>query len=64
MDVITYYVSEKGLLPYIQTANYGISEKHNGNTRIWHFNLLEIAWHQSQTNIVALIKLSCVVLWT
>ena len=30
---------------------YGIFEKHNGDTRIWHFDLLKMAWHQSQTSI-------------
>ena len=31
--------------------------KLNGSTRIWHFDLLEMAWHQLQTSIVTLIKL-------
>ena len=25
---------------------YAIFGKHNGSTRIWHFDLLEMAWHQ------------------
>ena len=33
-------------------------------TSIWHFDLLEVAWHQPQTSIMSLIQLSCVVLWT
>ena len=41
---------------------YGISENHNGNTCIWHFDLLEMAWHHPQSSIVTLMKLSYVVL--
>ena len=43
---------------------YGLFEKHNGNTRIWQFKLLEMAWFQPQTGIVALMQHSRVVLWT
>ena len=32
--------------------------KPNGNTRTWHFDLLEIAWHQPQTSIVTLMQSS------
>ena len=39
---------------------YGIFEKHNGNTRIWHFDLLEMARQQPQTSIITLMQLSCV----
>ena len=30
---------------------------HNGNTRIWHFDLLKMAYHQPQTSIVTLRQL-------
>ena len=34
-------------------------------TRIWHFGLLEMAWHEPQTNIPTFIQMSLVVLlWT
>ena len=33
-----------------------------GNTRIWHFDLLEIAWHYPQASIVTLLQPSHVVL--
>ena len=42
---------------------YEMSGKDNGNTRIWHFDFLEMAWHQPQTNSVTLMQLSRVVLW-
>ena len=42
---------------------YGISGKHNGNTRIWHFDLLAMAWRQPQNFFVTLMQLSRVVLW-
>ena len=45
------------------TGKNGTSGKHNGNTSIWHFDLLEIVWHQTQASIVTLMELSCVVLW-
>ena len=35
----------------------GILGKHNGNTRIRNFDLLEMAWHQPQTYIVTLLQL-------
>ena len=37
--------------------------KHNGNFRIWHFDLLEMAWNQPQTHLVGLMQPSHVVLW-
>ena len=43
---------------------YWIFGQHSGNTRIWHFDLLDMAWHQPQTSIVTLIQLSCTVSWT
>ena len=43
---------------------YGIFRKHSVNTRICHFNLVEMVWHQRQTSIVTLIQISCVLLWT
>ena len=42
---------------------YRIFGKRNGNTRIWHFHLLDMAWHQPKTSIVTLMQLSLVVLW-
>ena len=36
----------------------------DGNSRIWHLNLLRMAWHQPQINMVILMQLPCVVLWT
>ena len=36
--------------------------KPNGNIRTWHFDLLEMAWHQPQPGIVTLIHFSCIVL--
>ena len=35
---------------------HGISGEHNGNTRIWHFGLLEMAWHQTKTRLVTEIQ--------
>ena len=49
---------------YTTDERYGIFGKHNGNTRIWHFDLLEVAWHQPQTHFVAFMQFSYVVLWT
>ena len=40
--------------------SYGIFGKHNGDTRIWHFDLLEMIWQQPQTSIVTWIQQSCV----
>ena len=40
-----------------------ISGMHNGNSRIWHFDLLEMAWHQPQTSIVSVMQISRVLLW-
>ena len=37
MDIIT-----------LSTNKYGVFGKHNGNPRIWHFHLLEMAWHQTK----------------
>ena len=31
---------------------------------MWHFDLLEIIWHQLQTSIVSLMQLLCLVFWT
>ena len=47
-------------------AHYGVTVlvKRHCYTRIWHFNLLEIAWHQPRTSIVILMQFSHVVLWT
>ena len=58
----------KFILPYIFIVSYfrksyGILGKLNGNTRLWHFNLLDMAWHQPQTRVFTLMQLSCVVLW-
>ena len=36
--------------------------KHNGSTRIWRFDLLEITWHQPQPSIGTLMYFSCIVL--
>ena len=43
-------------MAYVYTADisYGIFGKHNGNTR-WHFDLMEMAWHQQQKSIVTLM---------
>ena len=46
------------------SVKYGISWNGNGNTQIWHFDLLEIAWQQAQIIIVTLMQLSSVVLRT
>ena len=32
-------------------------------TRVWHFDLLEMAWRQQQTTIVILMRHSCLVVW-
>ena len=46
------------LLPLLFPCNLGIHCRHkyglknNGDTRIWHFDFLEMAWHQPQTVIV------------
>ena len=36
--------------------------KPNGNTRIWYFDLLEMARYQPQPSIVTLMHLSCIML--
>ena len=36
---------------------------HDGNPRIWHFDSLVMAWHQTQTSIASLTQLPRVVLW-
>ena len=36
--------------------NYWITRKHNRNTRIWFFDLLEMAKHQPQTSFVTLMQ--------
>ena len=41
----------------------GMFGKHNGNTRIRHFDLLEMVWHQPQTSIITLMQLPRVVFW-
>ena len=43
--------------------NYGIFWMHNGNTRIWHFDLLQMAWRQQQASIVALMQLLHLATW-
>ena len=40
---------------YTTGQKFGIFEKQNGNSRIWHFNLLQMAWHQPQINMVTLM---------
>ena len=50
-------------MTYTTGKGYGIFWQHKGNTRIWHFNLLEMAWHQPQTSIVILMQIVCVMLW-
>ena len=30
---------------------YGMFGKHNANTRFWHFDFLEMAWHQLETSM-------------
>ena len=47
----------KGNDPIIYTAGqkFGIFGKHNGNSRIWHLDLLQMAWHQPQINMVTLM---------
>ena len=54
-----------GLFHYLFTlpAKYGMFGKYNGNTRIWHFDLQEMAWHQPQSNIVTSMQISCIALW-
>ena len=47
-----------------QSRKNGISGKHNGNTHIWHSDLLEMDWHRPQTSIITLKQLSRVELWT
>ena len=44
--------------------NYGIFGKRDRNTQIWHFDFLEIAWHQPHTSIVISMQLSHALLWT
>ena len=39
-------------------------ENPNKNTRIWHYNMLKMAWHQPQTSLVTLRQLSCILLLT
>ena len=53
---------ENWIIHYRQ--KHGIFGKHWGNTRIRHFDLLEMAWHHPQTCIVTIIQYSRVVLWT
>ena len=48
--------------PYSTGKSYGIFGKHNGNSRVWHFDLLEMAWHQPQTSIITFMQLPPVVL--
>ena len=43
---------------------YGLFGKHNGNSRIWHFGLLEMAWNQPQMSILTLMQLPRVVFGT
>ena len=59
-ELITLPVQFGNALP----QKYGRFGKYNGNARIWQFDLLELAWHQPQTGIVALMQHSRVVLWT
>ena len=49
---------------YTTRKKYGISGKHHRSTRIWYFDLLEMAWHQPLTSIVILMQFSLVMLWT
>ena len=55
------WINHVPLVHYRQ--RYGILEKHNGNTRIWDFDLLEMAGHQPKVSIAALMQLSRVVLY-
>ena len=41
----------------LPTKNIEYLQKHNGNTRTWLFDLLEIAWHQPQTGVVVLMHI-------
>ena len=60
-ELITLPVQFGNTLP----QKYGLFGKHNGNTRIWQFDLQEMAWHQPQTGNVGLMQQhSRVVLWT
>ena len=36
--------------------------KHNGSSRIWHFDLLKMAWHRPKRSIVSLMEFSRIVL--
>ena len=49
---------------YTTGQKFRMFGKHNGYSRIWHFNFLQMAWHQSQMNMVTIMLLTCVVLWT
>ena len=49
---------------YTTGRKYGMFVEHNGNTRIRHFDLQEIAWRQPQTSVMILLRLLTVVLWT
>ena len=48
---------------YSLPQKYEISGMCDRNTHIWHFYFLEMAWHQTQTNIVVLMQFLHVVLW-
>ena len=43
------------LLNYTSGQKFGIFGKHNGNSRIWHLKLLQMAWHQPQINMMTLM---------
>ena len=55
MDVIPTirFVTEMGT--YTTGQKFGIFGKYNRNSRIWHFDLLQMAWHQPQMDMVTLI---------
>ena len=40
---------------YTTGQKFGIFGKHNGISRIWHLNLLQMAWHQPQIKMVTIM---------
>ena len=43
------------LSKYTTGQKFGIFGKHNGNSSIWHRNLLQMAWHQPQINLMTIM---------
>ena len=46
---------QKITLMYTTGQKFGIFGKHHVNSRIWHFNLLQMAGHQPQIDVVTLM---------